>query len=144
MSDRFLMIVLIAVAVGATLYVLRDRIPTPNVSRDRPFVASNKQRVYPAPQDPARFEVLSQPGAAGPQYFCAAAEYARKVLRAEMDDALVTLTPEGPSEVSTRHRGVQFELRPAAEAPPPDNALVLNLRNAGLSRRVAVALRHCR
>lgn len=144
MSDRFLTFLVMLAVVAGAVYLLRDRIPVPNVSRDRPFVSSTGQRVLPSFDDSPTFEVLSQPGMAGPQYFCAAAEYARSVLRAEMNDVLVTLTAEAQSESSPRHRGVIFELRPAAEKGPTQAGIVIDLSQPGQSRSIAVAMTFCR
>ncbi|MDJ0858687.1 MAG: hypothetical protein QNI90_05730 [Dinoroseobacter sp.] len=144
MSDRFLTALVMLLLVAGAVYLLRDRIPSPNVSRDRPFVSSNGQRVLPSIDGGPTFEVLSRPGMAGPQYFCAAAEYARSVLRAEMNDVLVTLTAEAPSESSPDHRGVIFELRPAAEKGSIQSGIVIDLSQPGQSRSITVAMTFCR
>ncbi|MEM9394818.1 MAG: hypothetical protein AAGA38_13235 [Pseudomonadota bacterium] len=144
MSDRFLTVLVMLALVAGALYLLRDRIPSPNVSRERPFFSSTGQRVLPSIDGSPTFEVLSQPGMAGPQYFCAAAEYARSVLRADMSDVLVTLTPEARSESSPDHRGVLFELRPASEIGSTQAGIVIDLSQPGQSRSITIAMTFCR
>lgn len=144
MSDRFLTVLALVALAGAAVYMFRDRIPSLDVSPERPFIASNKQRVIPSIDGQPSFEVLSQPGAAGPQYFCAAAEFARSVLRANMNDLLVSTSAEGPSPTRPGFKSVMFELRPPAEAPSDPAGIILDVSRAGHVRSVATALQFCR
>ncbi|WP_425092576.1 hypothetical protein [Tropicimonas sp. S265A] len=144
MSDRFLAVLALTAVAGAIIYMMRDKIPVPNVSPERPFIASNDHRVVPSIDNSPTFEVLSRPGAAGPQYFCAAAEYARQVLRAEMTDILVSTTAEGPSRTNPDFRSVMFELRAPEEAPSSGSGITIDISEPRQVRSVAVALQFCR
>ncbi|WP_138464977.1 hypothetical protein [Poseidonocella sp. HB161398] len=99
------------------------------------FLATNGNRVVPLEQ-PGTFEVIAQPGDAGPSFFCAAADYAYRRLGARQTDRVVIIQPAGDSISYPGTRGVSFALRSREEMPDMNSGLFLNPRQAGAATTV--------
>lgn len=145
MSSKALIFVLGVVILAFAAYVFQDRIPSPSVSAKRPYNAPNEHKVAPLETSPEAFEVLDHPGAAGRDYFCAAAMYAVVVLRADPADHVRVTHALGPSQTRDSRRAVGFELVPAAQLPnaPYAGPLTPGVDTVGESRSVRVARRFC-
>ncbi|WP_108263155.1 hypothetical protein [Mangrovicoccus ximenensis] len=111
--------------------------PTPGSS----YVTMNGRRVVPL-QTPGTFEVIASPGDAGPQYFCAAADYAERMLGARPSDRVVIIRTDGDSQSSPGTRGVSFTVMSREEAPPLDG-IYLNPRKLGEATTVANGKQSC-
>ncbi|MEM1078568.1 MAG: hypothetical protein AAGI09_08580 [Pseudomonadota bacterium] len=145
MSSKFLIFVLGVALVVFCAYVFRDRIPSPTISAKRPYSAPNGHKVAPLDDGPAQFEVWDSPGAAGRDYFCAAAKYAEAVLRAEPKDYVRVTRGFGPSQVRDNRRAVGFELIPAdalGDSTPHNNRAPM-IDSPGEIRSILVSRRFC-
>ncbi|MBV1896572.1 MAG: hypothetical protein KUG70_08950 [Rhodobacteraceae bacterium] len=76
------------------------------------FAAANGLTVEPV--NSAVFEVNDSKGARAPAYWCAAANYAMRELKAGWKDKLYVARTMGHSAVSDRGNAVQFTVDPAA------------------------------
>lgn len=145
MSSRTLIFILGVAILAFVAYVFQDRIPSPSVSAKRPYNAPNAHKVAPLETGPEAFEVLDRPGAAGRDYFCAAAKYAEVVLRADPTDHVRVTQALGPSQTRDSRRAVGFELVPAAQLSDVRDAapLMPDVDSVGESRSLIVARRFC-
>lgn len=103
-----------------------------------PFFARNKLRVYSTEQ-PGVMTVLAQPGSAGPQFFCAAGEYARGPLRARATDRLVLVEPVGRNPAFRNQRTVRIALVPRGTPLPRRTGLLVSADHVGENLSVAHA-----
>lgn len=88
------------------------------------------------------FEVVGQPRSGGPQYWCAAGEYAFQVLGASTTDQLYLVRGRGPAVTVNRRSAVHFSLvKP--DAPPPAPSYSLSVTVVGEAMSVAVAWNYC-
>lgn len=145
MSSKMLLFMAGVAVLALVLYVVKDRIPSPAVSTQRPYSAPNGHKVAPLEGAAGRFEVLDTPGAMGRTYFCAAARYAEAVLRARHSDHVRVVTALGPSQTRDNRRAVGFVLVPAAEIgdSPAPNILAPRIDTPGESRSIAISRRFC-
>ncbi|MDD9716490.1 MULTISPECIES: hypothetical protein [Dinoroseobacter] len=145
MSGKTILFVLGIAVLALVLYTVRDRIPSPSVSAQRPYSAPNGHKVVPLGNGPGRFEVLDTPGAMGRGYFCAAARYAEAVLRAETRDHVRVIAELGPSQTQDNRRAVGFELVPAAEVADSEttNISAPRIDQTGESRSIVVSRQFC-
>lgn len=90
-----------------------------------PFFARNGHRVF-STSDPRVMEVLAQPGSAGPQFFCAAGEYARGPLRAQATDRLVVVDPVSRKPRFNGQRTVLIALVPRGSGVPRRTGLLVD------------------
>lgn len=94
--------------------------------------------------DAAGFEVFARAGIGGPDYFCAAGDFARTRLNARPTDRVEIAGPLGPSATRADRRSVVFVLRPAGAGGNRGlDAVILRPRAAGTSRSVAHAAHLC-
>ncbi|WP_425092575.1 hypothetical protein [Tropicimonas sp. S265A] len=107
------------------------------------FVAANKQRVVPASIEGAQMEVFSTAGAAGPQYFCAAGDYAVRRLEAGNSDRLVVVKGEAPSESRPRFRSVFFSVVPWQGERGGNSSINVQVDRPGEEMSVVVARKFC-
>ena len=106
------------------------------------FTSINRLRVNPV--DANVFEVVGEPGTNGPEYWCAAADYAQRQLRAAWRAPLYIARTRGPSVTTGRRSAVQFTLNPTAAGVTPTNASVsLNALRTGNSMSVQLAHTYC-
>jgi len=104
-------------------------------------VAKNDLRIY-ARAD-GTFEILARPGTAGPQYFCAAGDYARTRLNASPAARVEVTRIDGPSDLVPGRRSMVFAMAPPGPRTLP---VVTNLPMwvKGASLTVAHAQLLCR
>jgi hypothetical protein len=107
------------------------------------FIALNKHRVVPSSVDGAMMEVYSRPGAAGPQYFCAAADYAVRRLGRNTSDRVIVVRPEAPSTTKPGFRSVLFSVRPWQAEREEDPSLTLDIDRVGEEEPIVVARKRC-
>lgn len=103
-----------------------------------PFFARNKLRVF-STADPRVMEVLAQPGSAGPQFFCAAGEYARGPLRAGASDRLVVIDPVSRKARFNGQRTVLIALVPRGTPLPRRTGILVDASRVGENLSVAHA-----
>ena len=134
--------ILIAVAVlvvGLLIYTNR-----PSYGPDQPFLAKNGLWVAHAQSEDADIEVYSQPGSAGPAYFCAAAEFAVRYQKRSRAEYLLVAQPEANSETRSGFRSVHFRVvgkDDLGDLPP--NGAVVSVARAGEHRTVAFSEQLC-
>ena len=88
------------------------------------------------------FEVVGRPGSAGAEFWCAAGDYALRVLDAGADAPVYIVRARGTPVTSDRKSGVQFSLSAPTRATPA-SSLFLSMRNVGDSLNVAFARSYC-
>jgi hypothetical protein len=94
--------------------------------------------------DARGFEVFARAGIGGPDYFCAAGDFARTHLNARATDRVEIAGPLGPSATQAHRRSVVFVLRPAGTGRNSGlDVLLLRPRAEGTSRSVAHAAHLC-
>jgi hypothetical protein len=62
------------------------------------------------------FEAIAPTAGTATQYWCGAATYARRAMKAEWDAKIFVLRGRGPSETTDRLSAVQFSMEPVANA----------------------------
>jgi len=108
--------------------------------REGVYLARNDLRVVPFAPD--RFEVLARAGTAGPDYFCAAGDFAQRFLNAGATDRVVVVEPSGPSRFNPGGRGMVFRVAPAGSVRP-SGGITVRTGRAGENRTVAHARALC-
>lgn len=109
------------------------------------FVAANDLLVYPMPD--GTFEVQARAGTAGPQYFCAAGDYAWTKLNVSPASRVVVVRPSGPSTTNPGGRGMLFTIAPQGsvgrtiESP---NDFLVSMHKVGENFSVAHSRALCR
>lgn len=88
------------------------------------------------------FEVIGRAGSAGPDYWCAAGDYALRVLGAASNQRIYLVRKRGAPETSDRSQAVQFSLRAPAGADTTPG-LFLRLNRVGDNLSAAVAQTYC-
>ena len=89
-------------------------------------------------------EVYGQPGAAGPAYFCAAAEFAVRYQKRSRAEYLFVVRPEADSETRSGFRSVLFRVVSKDEIGDlPPNGATVSVTRAGEHRTVAFAEQLC-
>lgn len=88
------------------------------------------------------FEVVGAPGSGGPDFWCAAGDYAMRVLGADSTQRVYLIRSRGAPETSNRTSSVQFSLTPPPGAVPRDG-LFLSMRRVGDNLSVAFARNYC-
>lgn len=110
---------------------------------EREHLARNKHRVAPSAIDGADMEVYSRPGSGGSQYFCAAADYAKRWLNSHNSDRVMVVIPEAPSSTKPGFRSVHFSVVPWQSAQAEDSSLALDIDRAGEELVIVLALKLC-
>jgi len=129
---RFVAAALLALATAAC----NDAPPRPNS-----FTASNGLQVVQFAPD--RFEVLARPGSGAPDFYCAAGEFARRMLDARAADRVVVVEPVGPSRFNPGGRGVTFTVEPQGSVSP-DRGFAARVNRVGANYTVAHSVAFCR
>ncbi len=106
------------------------------------YLSVNGRRVVPL-ETPGTFEVIASPGDAGPQFFCAAADYAHRKLNARATDRVVVVRAAGDSLSYPGTRGVGFRLMSAQGAPADPGAFFFDPRREGASATVGYGRHMC-
>ena len=104
------------------------------------FIAENRHHVNPLPG--GAFEVIGEPGSGGAAYWCAAGDYATRVLGAGGTQRIYISRGRGRPETSNRRSAVQFSMTPPAGADT-SRSLTLQVDRAGDNLGVAFARRYC-
>ncbi len=90
------------------------------------------------------FEVVPSNGGDGQVFWCSAADYAQRELRASWNAQLYIARGRGPSVTTGRRSAVQFTLDPqAASVTPIESSLSLNSLKAGENMTVRRAYDFC-
>lgn len=76
--------------------------------------ATNSHTVNPL--SPTAFEVIGRGGISSVDYWCAAGDYARRVLDAPLHQRIYISRPRGHAETENAKSAVQFSLDPPADA----------------------------
>lgn len=105
------------------------------------YVARNGLFIYDRPG--GAFEVVARPGTAGPDYFCAAGDFARIMRNARATDRVIMVRPDGPSGAIPGARSAVFTIGPPGPRKQPLISTV-PMRQAGASLPVASAQALCR
>lgn len=106
------------------------------------FVARNDLLVFPMPD--GTFEVQARAGTAGPQYFCAAGDYAWRRLNVPFASRIVVVRPDGPSTTNPGGRGMAFKIVPQGAASGEGQGWTVSMRRAGENYTVAHSRALCR
>ena len=94
--------------------------------------------------DARGFEVFARAGIGGPDFFCAAGEFARTRLNARPTDRVEIARRLGPSATRANRRSVVFVLRPPGSGTNRGlDAVLLRPGSEGTSRSVAHAAHLC-
>ena len=103
------------------------------------FVSVNGHRVNPL-EGAATFEVIGRPGSGPQQYFCAAADYARRVLDAPVVARVTVLRGRGPSQTEPGQRAVAFIIDDGSGRRPGQNlSFSLSVSEPGFNVSVGMA-----
>lgn len=102
--------------------------------------AENYLRVNPVTD--GVFEVVGRSGSGGVEYWCAAGDYARRVLNSSATQRIYIVRGQGPSITTDRKSAVQFSLTaPAGSYTDPE--LVLSVTRVGENLNAASARNYC-
>ena len=104
------------------------------------WTAENHHRV--APVSKSVFEVVGRSGSAGPQYWCAAGDFARRVLGTSAVQRIYLVRGPGVAQTQNRNKAVLFSLT------SPDNSdtthrLTLSVKQVGSNLSTAMARQYC-
>lgn len=103
--------------------------------------AENRLDVNPLPGSDA-FEVVGRPGSAGADYWCAAGDYALRVLAAPAEARIYITRARGVPETSNRLEAVHFSLTPGGGETRPTPPF-LSMRRVGDNLSIAFARTFC-
>ncbi|MBK0326913.1 hypothetical protein I5535_06345 [Rhodobacteraceae bacterium F11138] len=106
------------------------------------FTARNGARVNPV--NAAVFEVVPRGGGGGGLYWCGAADYAQRALKAPWQARVYIARGLGPSETTNRRSAAQFTLDPqTAGVTPSAPSLSINALKVGDSMTVQQGFAYC-
>ena len=130
-------------ASAALVSLLASTLPQPAFSQSSAsFTGRNGIRV--APVDNTVFEVILRRSGGGAQYWCGAADYARRVLKVGWSSKIYIARGLGPSVTSNRRSAVHFTVDPgAAGVTPIPPSLSLNALKVGDNMSVQNANNYC-
>ena len=104
------------------------------------WTASNHHKV--APVSDTAFEVVGRPGSAGQEYWCAAGEYAHRVLKAKVVQRIYLVRGPAPAQTANWNRAVLFSLTPPATGDT--SAMIrLSVKQVGSNLSSALAQLYC-
>lgn len=96
------------------------------------------------PVNEAVFEVVGRASARGEDYWCGAADYARRELGMDWKTRLYVARGRGPSETTNRRTAIQFTLAPeAAGIQPQRPSISLNSFAVGDNMTIQSAHQYC-
>jgi len=125
-------------ATSAMLALLPMLVPDPALA------FSGKRGTRVAPVNKAVFEVVARGSGSGYDYWCGAADYARRALGAGWQDTIYIARGRGQSVTTGRRSSVQFTLDPAAAGITPTGpSLSLNSLKVGDNMSVTQANQYC-
>ncbi|SFT67305.1 hypothetical protein [Sedimentitalea nanhaiensis] len=106
------------------------------------FTSRSGVRVNPV--NAAVFEVVPRSGGGGDLYWCGAADYAQRALKASWQARVYVARAMGPSETMNKRSAVQFTLDPqAAGITPTESSLSINSMKVGESMTVQQGFYYC-
>lgn len=114
----------------------------PGPSSGGGFMSSTGRSVVQVPDSDA-FEVIAASGDNGRALFCAAGEYANRVLKAGASDRVVLTRPTGPSLTRDGRRAAIFRVTPPGTAPAMPTFTGISQRRAGTNFTVGTARFFC-
>lgn len=124
--------------VGAALALM------PLLMADAALAFSGKRGTRVAPVNKAVFEVVARGSGSGPEYWCGASDYARRVLGAGWSDTIYIARGRAQSVTTNRRSAVQFTLDPAAAGiPPTAPSISLNSLKVGDNMSVQQGNTYC-
>lgn len=103
--------------------------------------ADNRLDVTALPSGDA-FEVVGRPGSAGSDYWCAAGDYALRVLGATHGERIYLVRGRGAPVTSNRKSAVHFSLTPV-EGAVQRNPPFLSMKSVGDNLSVSFARNYC-
>ncbi|WP_157960258.1 hypothetical protein [Albibacillus kandeliae] len=106
-----------------------------------PWVALNRNKVNPLPD--GSFEVIARPGDGGAQLWCAAGDYAVRVLRARAADRIYITRGRAAPETGAGKSAVQFSMTPPPGVTPGQKTVLLNMKTVGDNLSSAFAQNYC-
>ena len=105
------------------------------------FKAQNRLTVNPISN--SVFEVVESRSLGASGSWCAAADYATRVLGASGKADLFLKTPRGPSVTNPGRKGVAYTLNSNQVGAPPSKSTSVSTKNAGATMAVGHALALC-
>lgn len=116
----------------------------PMLVPDAALAFTGRRGTRAAPVNNAVFEVVPRGSGIGPDFWCGAAEYARRELGAAWSDKIYIARGRGQSVTTGRRSSVQFTLNPeAAGITPIEPSLSLNALKVGDNMSVTQANGYC-
>lgn len=106
------------------------------------FTAINRLDVNPLSQ-PGAFEVIQSRGAGPRQFWCAAADYARRELGAPASQRIVLAAPRGASATVPGRTAVTFQLAPRGARPESRGGVSTTVRIPGEAYSTSFARGFC-
>ncbi|MEM1078567.1 MAG: hypothetical protein AAGI09_08575 [Pseudomonadota bacterium] len=135
----------LAVALAMLSLPAEARSLTERYTPKSPYRAINEFGVILSAEQGSVLEVYAKPSASGMKYFCAAAEFAQRFLRAQPSDRLVISRAEGPSATRSGATSVLFDIVPRAQAQGlPSGGVTLNPNRVGENRSVNAGKSFCK
>ncbi|MCA8882060.1 MAG: hypothetical protein KDA73_19370 [Rhodobacteraceae bacterium] len=123
-------------ALAAVLAIAAPALAADRGPAIRPvFLAHNNLLVYPM-QD-GTFEVQARAGTSGPDYFCAAGDYAWTMLNVPVASRVVVVRADGPSTTNPGGRGMLFKVVPQGAASNDNRSFTVSMRRVGENFSVA-------
>lgn len=104
------------------------------------WVAGNSQHVNPV--SPDVFEVVGRAGSSNVDYWCAAGDYARRVLDAPLHQRIYLVRGRAHAETENRKSAVQFSLLQPVDADTR-TGLLLSATRVGENLSAAMAFNYC-
>lgn len=105
--------------------------------------AKNKHRVAPSTEQGASIEVYSRPAAAPSQYYCAAADYAKRWFNSHNSDRVMVVLPFAPSKTKPGSNSVHFTVVPYQTPRAKQQSLSIGVDRRGEDMTIVVALKKC-
>lgn len=140
LSRRFLILPLLLAACEAPAPVtVAD--PTPN------YISYHNNLVLGDATAPGSFEVIRRSGDAATDLWCAAGEYADRVIGVHNNRRIYVVKPLSRSVRRPDRQSVIFTVNPTEEQrafKSPEGDFSLTVRRVGESQQTAVALQYCR
>ena len=104
------------------------------------WTATNYLKV--APVSETVFEVVGQPGSAGQEYWCAAGDYAQRVLKVKVVQRIYIVRGPAPAQTANWDYAVLFSLIPPVDEDTRPR-LTLSVKQVGSNITSALAQQYC-
>lgn len=123
-----------AILIGLAAALMASPVPS------AAWTAMNSQRVYGL--SATSFEVVGRSGSTNTDYWCAAGDYARRVLDVPVSQRIYIQSGLAAAETQDRKSAVQFTLQPPADADLRPGFLV-SIRRVGENMSMSGAWSYC-